>query len=694
MATLCRAVLLLASAALAGGMAILGLQYPFLVLLMVGGAAWRRLGGWRGSLSSHGTARLAGLLDLAGMLGERGLILGRASYLAGPTKWQAIRCLLSRRIPSALACRLAFAGLFGKADRGLIRVKDYQNILTCAPTGAGKSVASIIPNLLSFAGSVVVLDPKGDLYLNTSEHRRTRLGHRVFRLDPFGIAGPADTSDTLNPLDFIDENDDGFLDEVRALADMLVVRTGNEVDPHWNDSAVLVLAAFMSFICGCEPDANKRTLGLVRDMVSSRHVFTQAIAAMRTVEGFGGIIAKFGELLGWLVDRELGSVMSSVNRHTAWMDSPAVARSLSRSSFDPRWLRAGRVTVYMVLPHDKLTTLAPLMRCWLGTILRVATKHGATEKNPVLFIIDECAHLGRMQAIQDALTLLRGYGIRMWLFFQSLDQLKVCYGEHAPVMLDNLSTQQFFGINSFDTADHLSQRLGDATILVESLNRGTSTSRPIRSGTAEGAGNVTTSEGYNVGPQGRRLIRPEEWLVLHESVGIVFHKNLPPIATELVRYYDAPEFAGGGTGQGRRLGLPAVAASLLVLVASLVGTGLLLAVPGLLQQAAFDSRPGVSTPGVSTPGMSMLGIPTPGYPSSRRLPASAARQPAGSRPLPRLAGPENQRLNALSRNQRPVTPKPARPELDWDFDGRVWQRRPDGSRVQISGPPMPGRSGR
>ena len=680
MATLCRWVLLLASAALAGGMAILGLQYPFLVLLAVGAATWRRFGAWRGSLSSHGTARLAGMLDLAGMLGERGLILGRASYLAGPTKWQAVRCLLSRRIPSALACRLAFAGLFGKADRGLIRVKDYVHLLTCAPAGAGKSVAAIIPNLLSHLGSAVVLDPKGELYEKTAEHRRTRLGHRIVRLDPFGVAGPAETADTLSPPDFIDQNDPGFLDEVRSLADMLVVRTGNEPDPHWNDSAVLVLAAFISFVCGCEPDVSNRNLGLVRDLVSSRLAFTESIAAMRTVKDFGGVVAKFGELLGWFVDRELGSVMSSVNRHTAWMDSPAVAASLSRSSFDPRWLRAGRVTVYLILPHDKLTTLAPLMRCWLGTILRVATKHGASERNPVLFIVDEAAHLGRMQAIQDALTLLRGYGIRMWLFFQSLDQLKVCYGEHAPVMLDNLSTQQFFGINSFDTADHLSQRLGDATILVESINRGTSTSRPIRSGTAEGAGNVTTSESYNVGPQGRRLIRPEEWLVLPESVGIVFHKNLPPIATELVRHYEAPEFANGGTGRGRRLGLPALAASLLVLVASLGGSALLLAVPGLLQQAAFDPRPGVATLGMSTSGMARPVVARPGQ--------RPVGRPPSSYPLPRLSDPSNWRRPAAS-------PVPASgPVVDWDFDGRVWQRRPDGSRVQISGPPLPGRSGR
>ena len=657
MARFCRGVLVLAAGVVAAGTALVGLQYPYLCLLLAVGSAWRRLNSWRGSGSAFGTARLAGLLDIAGMLGDSGLILGRASLAEPPSRRHALRCLLSPRIPAALACRLAFAGFFRRLDRGLIRVRDYWHILTVAPSGAGKSVASIIPNLLSHPGSVVVLDPKGELYAKTAEHRRARLGHRIVRLDPFGVADPAATADTLNPLDFVDERDPGFLDEVRTLADMLVVRQGTEPDPHWNEWAVVVLAAFTSFVCGCEPDGMKRTLGLVRDIVGSRQVYSEALQAMRSVEDYGGVIRKLGELMGWLVDRELSSVMSSVQRHTAWMDSPAVAACLARSTFDPRMLRAGRVSVYLILPHDKLKTLAPLMRCWLGTILRVATRSGATEKNPVLFIIDEAAHLGKMQVLQDALTLMRGYGIRIWLFFQSLSQLKSCYGEHADEMLDNLGTQQYFGINSFDTADHLSKRLGDATILVESIGRNWSRSRPAGSGSPEAAGTLTSGGNVNLAEQGRRVIRPEEWLVLPDSVSVVFHKALPPIAAELVRYYNAPEFARGGTGRSRGPGLRAVAASLLVLLAGLGFSALASALPAVLRQAAI-------APGVPTPGDFAPGAPPPGNSSPR---------PAGHWPGAAWA---------------PAAP----PEPDWDFEGRVWVRRPDGVRTQIAGPP-PGRSG-
>ena len=102
----------------------------------------------------------------------------------------------------------------------------------------------------------------------TSEHRRKRFGHRIIRLDPFGVCGPG--GDTLNPCDSIDADTDDFLDACRDLANMLVVRSGEEKEPHWNDSAELTLTAFTSFVCGFEPDRTQRNLSTVRGIASSR----------------------------------------------------------------------------------------------------------------------------------------------------------------------------------------------------------------------------------------------------------------------------------------------------------------------------------------------------------------------------------------------------------------------------------------
>ena len=111
-------------------------------------------------------------------------------------------------------------------------------------------------------------------------------------------------------------------------------------------------------------------------------------------------------------------------------------------------LRTGRMTVYLITPADKMVVWSGLLRMWLGSLLRIITRGKPTEKNPVLFLVDEAAHIGKMQALEDAVTLMRGMGIRLWLFFQSIEQLKKCFGDNAGTVLDNLATQQFISIDS------------------------------------------------------------------------------------------------------------------------------------------------------------------------------------------------------------------------------------------------------
>jgi type IV secretion system protein VirD4 len=530
---------------LGGGLAIalLGLHYPIVALLLFAAIAWGQRSSWRSS-GAYGTAHWARLTDLwrAGTLGGSGWIMGRANLADPPSRSFGLRCLLSPSVSAKMACKLFFASIRRTTDRSLIRISDCIHAITIAPAGAGKSVAVLIPNLLSYAFSCVVVDPKGELFEATAEHRRTVLGHRIFRFDPFALKGPISSSATMNPLDFIDPSSETMIDDVRDLADSLVIQKGTETDPHWNQWTIIVLAAFMAFVCGCEADSTRRHLGLVRDIVASRPVYKDVLKTMRTVSGFGGVIAKLGQGMTWLIDREEGSVMSSVQRHSSWMDSPPVTRSLASTTFDPMLLRTGKVTVYLILPHDKLTTLAPLLRLWLSTILRVITKGEASEKSPVLFLIDEAANIGKVPALLEAVTLLRGYGIRIWLFFQSLEQLKTTYGPDASVILDNMGTQQYFGINSYQTAEELSKRLGNETILVKSENGGGSESRPTGSGGKDsGGGSKSSSWGWSTSEITRPLMRPEEILTL-SGIAIIFHKSWPPIAASLVRYFEAPEF--------------------------------------------------------------------------------------------------------------------------------------------------------
>ncbi len=564
-AIILRASLLFASAIGGYFLLMIGLQIPFVFWLMLLGAACRKGRRWAGSGWSHGSARMASLVDLLrhGLLGDDGLILGTTGFMPRPTRRQGLAGLLSPSLASDLACSLflsAFLGSRWPGDR-MIRLGDFVHLATFAPTGRGKGVSVLVPNLFSYKGSCVVTDPKGELFRITANHRRQKFGHRIIRLDPFGLGGPG--CDTLNPLDCIDANSDDFLDQCRDLANMMVLRSGREPDPHWNDAAEGVLTAFIAYVCACETDPKERNLQGVRELISSRHTYMSAVEIMQKVETHLGVIQRSGHSLTWSVDKELGSVMTTVQRHTQFLDSPPVARNTAKSSFDPMALRSGRASVYLCLPHDRLETLAPLTRLWIGVILRTITRGTPSEKNPVVFFLDEAAHLGKIRVLEQAVTLMRGMGIRLWFFYQSLSQVQETFGDKATTILENIDTQQYFGINSYFTADEISKRIGDTTISLPS--RGGNSGRSYQSGIGQESSSFNTGSSVTYSDTGRRLFKPEELMVLPEEVALIFHRNVPVIPAMLFKYFEHPAFGGRPkAGRGWRLKPDPVAVVLLV----------------------------------------------------------------------------------------------------------------------------------
>lgn len=570
---------LIASAALiACNLFALAARFPALFLVPMGYFAWRNLHRTHPS-DTHGSARPSSLNELVErrMVGHRGgLILGSTGYMDSPTPSHGVAALFSTELPTPLACRLFLDGLFGVEHDMLIRSTDYVHLLTCAPSGAGKGVGSVITSLKSYRRSIVAVDPKGENYLKAAEHRQRRFRRHSARLDPFGVCGT--TGDSLNPLDYLLKDQADLYDACRDLANFLVFRTGTEHDPHWNDRAEQLLSICIYFICKCETNPARRNLLAVRSIVRSRDTY---LATLNVMAKYGGTVKDVAESLSWLQGEELDSVMSAVDKHTAWMESPVVAECLKRSTFDLKKLRT-TLDLYYVLPPDRLETLAPLMRLWIGTTLRVLTRGQADESQPVLFLIDEAAQIGRIRILETAITLMRGYGIRIWLFFQSLNQLNACYGTNAQTVLDNLGTQQYFGIsNSFDTAEAISKRIGDHTVTQVSVNvtKGRSKNKGGSPQQAD-SGSTSSSTSYTTSETGRRWVKPEEVMTgLPDDLAWTFHRNLPVIPAKLCKYYQSPAFRGRRSGDDGGLGW----------AAGLIAAGLMLA--ALLLSAAVANLP-------------------------------------------------------------------------------------------------------
>jgi type IV secretion system protein VirD4 len=570
-------VLAAAIAVFTAACSLLGFQYLALALLAGAAATWQKGRRWVCS-GSHGTARFAAVSDLLrhGMLGESGLILGRVGSCTRPTRAEAVRAVLSPGVPSETAVMMFTAAFFTSRwmSRRLIRVRSGVHLNTVAPSGRGKNVCVLSPNLLSHSGSCVVFDPAGELFNGTAAHRARMFGHTIIRLDPYGVCGPG--GDSYNVLGHLRAEDADLVEQCRDLGDQLIVRKGTEHEPHWNESACNMLGSFIFLIALCETNPDHRNLQCLRDILSSKQKFERACWVM-TQHAEGSTMRRLGDMAGWLQDRELWSVMSNVQRHTTWMDTQLVADCMGRSTFNPNVLRTGKATVYLILPHNKLSILHGLIRLWIGSIMRLLTRPGADVSHSVLFLLDESSMLGHMRVLEDAVTQYRKFGIKLWFFWQSIDQMKECFGERANVILGNMDTQQYFGINDPESAEAISKRMGDATIVTMSRNKTVSHSQPTgHVGPQQQAGSLSNSTSITTNELGRRLLKPEEILTLPEGVSLVFHKNLHVIPAWQVYHYADREFKRGGTGRQPGLGLAAGVVAATVLMSSMLFAGFVL----------------------------------------------------------------------------------------------------------------------
>ncbi|WP_337173571.1 type IV secretory system conjugative DNA transfer family protein [Paludisphaera sp.] len=571
----CRLCLSLSVVLALAGTAAVAVMFPMPAAL-VGGLLLLKRMRRKSTSGAYGTARFADAADLAayGMLGGVfGIVLGRADPAFRPSRLQLIKGLMSAPISRAdKACRRFLDSLRGKHPGELIRLPVFTHIAAFSPSGRGKGVSYAVTNAMAHSGSLVVNDPKRELFRITAWIRRRFFGQQVVHLDPFG-----GSKDTFNALSLIHPDDPRALDQIKSVANAMVIRTGHETDPHWNDSAERFLYSIIAFVVA-HGTPEERNLQTVQDILASPESLKNAIAAMQRSTAMGGMLKRLGNQLTHYQGEELSSVLTTVARHCAFLDSLPVAASMRATSFDPAGLRSGSLSIYLTIPEDQLHTQAALLRLWIVSLLRYLTRDGADESRPVLFLLDEAAHIGRFQALEDAISLLRGYGIRLFFFFQSVSQLKDCFGEPGK-FLDNMDTQIYWGLNDYASAEAVSKRLGKETVVVTSETDGDSTSRPIGGsfGQPPQQGNYTRNRSKTTSETGRDLLTPDEILRLPEDRVIVTHKNMPPILARRVFYYNDPEFQGGPPLGRNRLGVRDGVRCLLMLgVAAMYALGMIL----------------------------------------------------------------------------------------------------------------------
>jgi type IV secretory pathway TraG/TraD family ATPase VirD4 len=433
--------------------------------------------------------------------------------------------------PAAPADGFVLGYLPDAPRKGDARFRQDGHILTCAPTGAGKGVGGVIPNLLDYPGSAFVLDFKGENYAITARARR-EMGQQVILVDPFGITGS--TGRALNWLDTLDPDSPDVVSRAAGLSDMLIAVEGTEADSHWTDTARELLRGLLVYVATLP--AERRTMAELRRIVTaSTDELADTLAHMQADPERGQRIpARAAAAHLNRPERERGSVLSTVVRHTAWLDDPRLCAALARSEFNLANLKRQKMTVYLAIPPDRLRACLGFVRGFIGLALDGITAAPGKPAHRVAFFLDEFGQLGRMDRLADSVTLLRGYGAQLWLFVQDLSQLKAVYPRWQSFLAN--TSQQFFGTADFDTARYLSGALGQQTIRYETQNVSQS------SGTLGKPGSSSSGTGEHL--QGRSLLTPDEVMRLGPTRPIVLVSGEPPYLLYRVSYLTDPAYAG------------------------------------------------------------------------------------------------------------------------------------------------------
>ena len=412
-------------------------------------------------------------------------------------------------------------------SKKLLRYDGPAHLLTMAPTRTGKGVGTIVPNLLTADRSVICIDPKGE-NARIAGRARQKFGP-VHVLDPFAVSGQP--SAAFNPLDTLDPTGLDVAEDASTLADALVFdEPGMAGEAHWNEEAKALIAGLILHIATVE-QRDRRNLATLRDYLTlAPEAFAALLKDMQASTAVNGLVARAANRHLGKSDREAAGVLSAAQRHTHFLDSPRMVAVLGRSDFRFADLKRRNVSVFLVLPPDRLSTYSRWLRLLVSQSLTDMARDPDKPAAPVLYLLDEFAALGHLAPVERAMGLMAGYGVQLWPILQDVHQLRATYGQRAGTFLSNAGVLQVFGVNDHDSARLVSDLLGQETVVFQTMARAID---------AEETG-LTYSQQHIA----RALLTPDEVRNLPQNVELLFLAGQRPIVAGKLAYYADSEFRG------------------------------------------------------------------------------------------------------------------------------------------------------
>ena len=420
--------------------------------------------------------------------------------------------------------------VLGRYEQAYLRHDGPEHVLCFAPTRSGKGVGLVIPSLLTWPGSAIVHDIKGENWQLTAGFRAT-FG-RVLLFDPTNPKSSA-----YNPLLEV-RRGEWEVRDVQNIADILVDPEGSlDKRNHWEKTSHALLVGAILHVLYAEQE--KTLAGVAAFLSDPKRPIESTLAAMMKTAHLGAVgvhpvVASAARELLNKSDNERSGVLSTAMSFLGLYRDPVVADVTRRCDWRIGDIVGGRqpATLYLVVPPSDINRTKPLIRLILNQIGRRLTEdlQGKDKRHRLLLMLDEFPALGRLDFFESALAFMAGYGMKSFLIAQSLNQIEKAYGPNNSI-LDNCHVRVSFATNDERTAKRVSDALGTATELRAMRNYAGHRLSPW-------LGHLMVSRTETSRP----LLTPGEIMQLPPADEIVMLAGTPPIRAKKARYFEDVQF--------------------------------------------------------------------------------------------------------------------------------------------------------
>ncbi len=442
-----------------------------------------------------------------------------------------------------------------KSDKPFISASPdrFPHAIMIAPTGRGKGIGFVLPNLLHFNGSAIVLDVKGENFQKSSVHRQKGLGNEIWYFSPFDYVdmpamegkptpGRVTRTHRFNPLQRIADmaSTDEQYTALNALADLFLVVEGDNAKGFYQAGKRLFVASCLFAI-----EQGTPTLGYASEIMGGGGRRADNYRSYADMTAIPIVSRTFNEMAGE-TQKIVDSYISVINGagFELWSD-PSVVRSTSESDFDFSTFRKEPQTLYIAVQSEHLKTLAPLIRLLFADAIASLQRAepGPDEPHPVMFLMDEFDQLGRQPLVLQSIKTIRAFGGRFFIISQSIAGLDSpsLYGE-----ADRRSLLAGAGIQIYMTP----QDDRTASVLAEALGKRTITSK---SESQSRIRDLDDSAHVSRRSEERPLISASELLRFPLDKVLILPEGQYPIKADHIRYYEDNHFAPIDAARGTHL---------------------------------------------------------------------------------------------------------------------------------------------